>query len=71
MYVIAEYLTYLALVGVLGLILFLGALLAMVTREGADRIVENSARIARTASEMPRRLDPGKLFHRHPTEHTR
>jgi hypothetical protein len=65
MYVIAEYLTYLALVGMLGVILFLAAVLALVTRQGALRIAENSRKILKSVLEVPRRLDPALLLHRH------
>jgi hypothetical protein len=65
MYIIAEYLTYLALVGMLGVILFFAAVLALVTRQGALRIVENSGKIVKTVLEVPRRLDPALLLPRH------
>lgn len=73
MYILAEYATYVAIVGMLGAVLFLGLTAVLVAREGVSWVAEASRQVAhRLLIVVPARLkiaaralQPGTTEHSH------
>lgn len=62
MYVVLEYLAWLALVSVFAATLFLATTLMLVTREGAERVAETLREVAMHAAHMVAdRSDAGRV----------
>jgi F0F1-type ATP synthase epsilon subunit len=71
MYVVLEYLTYLAIVAILSGVLFVAAAFLVVTAEGAARLSEASRKAAANATHtITEELSASKLLHHETPEHS-
>ena len=60
MYIVLEYLAYIALVSTLGALLFAASAVLLVTQEGAKRVTASSRRSSDQADDLARTdMDPG------------
>jgi hypothetical protein len=71
MYIVLEYLTYVAVVAILSGLLFVATAFFVVTAEGAARLSETSRKAAANATHTIREeLSASKLLHHETPEHS-